>query len=211
MSKEYGGAWHAAIDVSHYIRAFHPVNAQDYFSNAKQRVHRCRKGSSIDQTDVRANRSRARTNGATQTFRRPPVAPSLSYTREASQNFSSNSNIPSPGVYVPPHLNTTHQSSLGRNGPIAESRYSKDQLLDLFRAQADSATSSKNLSDLFVGGWNPGDASTNSNGAWSKKDDLKDSAAGPEVCWDHEGKVIPLAMIDITEEEREVPHEPHLL
>ncbi|KAA6407056.1 MAG: hypothetical protein FRX48_09122 [Lasallia pustulata] len=165
-------------------------------------------GSSSNRASARADGSgdwsRARTNGATQTFRRPPVAPTLSHTREASQNFSSNSNIASPGVYVPPHLNTTHQSSLGRNGPIAESRYSKDQLLDLFRAQADSATSIKNLSDFFVGGWNPGEASTNSNGVWSKKDDHKDSAAGPEVCWDHEGKVIPLAMIDITEEEREL-------
>ena len=156
------------------------------------------------------HRSRARTNGATQTFRRPPVAPSLSHTREPSQNLSSNSSTPSSGVYVPPHLNTHHQSSFSRNGPISESRYSKDQLIDLFRAQADPATSSKNLSDLFVGGWNPGDASTTSNGAWSKKDDHKDSAAGPEVCWDHEGKVIPLGMIDITEEEREVFREPHL-
>lgn len=151
------------------------------------------------------HRSRARTNGATQTFKRPPVAPSLSHTREPSQNVTSNPSTPSSGVYVPPHLNTGHHSNFSRNGPISESRYSKDQLLDLFRAQADSATSSKNLSDFFVGGWNPGDASTNSNGTWSKKDDHKDSAAGPEVCWDHEGKVLPLGMIDITEEEKEVP------
>lgn len=104
-----------------------------------------------------------------------------------------------------------HHSSFTRNGPTAESRYSKDQLFDLFRAQADPATSSKNLSELFVGGWNPGDTSTNGNGAWSKKDDHKDSAAGPEVCWDHEGKVVPLGMIDITEEEKEVPQQPLLL
>lgn len=152
-----------------------------------------------------AHRSRARTNGATQTFRRPPVAPSLSHAREPSQGMSSNPITPSSSVYVPPHLNTNHQSNFSRNGPIAESRYSKDQLLDLFRAQADSATSNKNLSDLFVGGWNPDDASTSSNGAWSRKDDHKDSAAGPEVCWDHEGKVMPLGIIDITEEEKEVP------
>ena len=62
-----------------------------------------------------------------------------------------------------------------------------------------------------MGGWNPGDANAISNGAWSKKDDHKDSGAGPEVCWDYEGRVVPLGLVDITEEEKEVPYGLHLL
>ncbi len=42
-----------------------------------------------------------------------------------------------------------------------------------------------------------------SNGGWGKRDDMKE-AAGPDICWDHEGSVNPVAMQEMTEEEREV-------
>jgi PERQ amino acid-rich with GYF domain-containing protein len=102
-------------------------------------------------------------------------------------------------------MNANYQSSYNRNGSSSESRYSKDQLLDLFRAQEKSGISNINLSDLYVDGWNPNTTNGTSNGGWGKRDDHKD-ATGPEICWDHEGSVQPLALAELTEEEKEVAH-----
>ena len=100
-------------------------------------------------------------------------------------------------------MNSNYQSSYNRNGSSAESRYSKDQLLDLFRTQERNGFSSTNINDLFVDGWSPGVVNGTSNGGWGKRDDMKE-AAGPDICWDHEGSVNPVAMQEMTEEEREV-------
>ena len=129
------------------------------------------------------------------------MATSFSHQRDGSQTNSNT--IPSSGsVYVPPHLNSNYQSNYNRNGSSAESRYSKDQLLDLFRAQEKNASSNANLDDLYVEGWNPASANGGSSGGWGKRDDHKDG--GPEICWDHEGSVHPIGLIEMSEEEREV-------
>lgn len=148
------------------------------------------------------SRTRARTNGATQTFRRPSVATNLSQQKESSHS-NSNATPSGANVYVPPHLNTNYQSSYNRNGPSTECRYSKDQLLDLFRTQDKIGFPSTNVNDLFVDGWSPGAVNGTGNGGWGKRDDNKE-AAGPEICWDHEGSVNPIAMLEMSEEEKEV-------
>ncbi|KAL8651377.1 MAG: hypothetical protein Q9226_004731 [Calogaya cf. arnoldii] len=147
-----------------------------------------------------APRSRARANGTTTTFRRPSLATSLSHQRETSQSNTSATNQ-NAGVYVPPHMNSSYQNSYTRGAP-SETRYSKDQLLDLFRAQREDP-SSTHVSDLYVDGWHPSSANGVINGGWSRKDELKEGSAGPEMCWDHEGKVQPLALSDMTEQEKE--------
>ena len=147
------------------------------------------------------SRTRARTNGATQTFRRPSVATNLPQKDNIPPNNVSTPS--SASVYVPPHMNSNYQSSYNRNGSSAESRYSKDQLLDLFRTQERNGFPSTDVNDLFVDGWRPGAVNGTSNGGWGKRDDIKE-AAGPDICWDHEGSVNPLAMQDMTEDEREV-------
>ena len=156
--------------------------------------------------DIRVRRSR-RTNGATQTFRRPPLATNSSQHRDTAQ---SNSNNPptSAGVYVPPHLSSNYQSSYARNGASAEGRYSKDQLLEMFKAQTRSGQLGTDVSDLFVDGWNPASVKETVNGGWGRKDEQKDASAGPEICWDNEGKVQPMSLLEMTEEEKEVssPH-----
>lgn len=146
-----------------------------------------------------------RTNGATQTFRRPSLATNSSHQRDNSQ--SNSNNLPqSAGVYVPPHLNSNYQSSYARNGASAEGRYSKDQLLDMFRAQGRSGQLTQNVSDLFVDGWNPGSVNGTVNGGWDMKDDQKEASNGPEICWDQEGSVQPLSLTEMSEEERQVRH-----
>ena len=60
-----------------------------------------------------------------------------------------------------------------------------------------------NLNDLFVDGWSPSSANGTNNGGWGKRDDIKD-ISGPEICWDHEGSVHPMALAEMTEDEKEV-------
>lgn len=109
---------------------------------------------------------------------------------------------PGTGVYVPPHLNSSYQSNANRNGAATENRYSKDQLLDLFRAQDRPGQVNTNVTDLFVDGWNPMNGAN--NGGWARKDETKDPSTGPEICWDYEGGVAPLATIEMGEDEKEV-------
>ncbi|KAL6719805.1 kinesin-like protein [Lecanora helva] len=144
--------------------------------------------------------ARARTNGATQTFRRSSTTTSLSQQRDATQT-SSNPPPSSSSVYVPPHLNSNHQALYGRNGSSADYRYSKDQLLDMFRAQAKAGSFNTDLDDLLLDGWTPG-PNEGINGGWATRHDQKDTT-GPEICWDHNGNVRPMALFDMSAEERE--------
>lgn len=102
-------------------------------------------------------------------------------------------------MYIPPHLSSNTFSAL-RNG---EARYSKDQLLDLYKMQREAGSLGKNVEDYFVADWDPHTVTASVNGAWGKRDDHKTSA-GPEVCWDHGGQVEPLGLTDMTEGEKEV-------
>ena len=54
-------------------------------------------------------------------------------------------------------------------------------------------------------GWEPSAANGVLSGAWSRRDEqAKDSVPGPEVCWDRDGLVAPLGLVDMSEEEKEV-------
>lgn len=103
-------------------------------------------------------------------------------------------------------MNSNHreyQSTYNRNGVSTETRYSKDQLIDLFRTQVKNGPQNADLNDLFVDGWTPGAVNGTSNGGWGKRDDLKDSA-GPDICWDPEGTVQPMGILEFSQEEKEV-------
>ncbi|MCJ1478111.1 hypothetical protein MMC13_006787 [Lambiella insularis] len=150
--------------------------------------------------DVSGDWSRARTNGATQTFRRPSLATTNSHQRDGSQ---SNNPSTTAGVYVPPHLNSNYQQSYTRNSSMIESRYSKDQLLDLYRAQGEPGSIYKNASEHLVEGWNPGNSPAASNGSWNRRDEHKDAISGPEICWDYEGSIQPLGLSELSDEEKE--------
>ncbi|KAI9715583.1 MAG: hypothetical protein M1812_005887 [Candelaria pacifica] len=151
--------------------------------------------------------SRARTNGATQTFRRPSLATNLSHSsqhqREGLNQVSATGS--NSGVYLPPHLNSNYQANVSRSGNAADNRYSREQLLGLFKSQSESGDLSKNLSSLFIGGWDPKNTSGVNGGSWSRRDEsAREVAPGPDVCWDHEGGVQPLALFDMTEEDKEL-------
>lgn len=142
-------------------------------------------------------------NGATQTFRRPSVATNPSHNRESSQPTSGST--PTVGAYIPPHMTSSYQSSaLLRNGAAGENRYSKDQLLGFYKAQRESGALGKHVADFFIADWDPHVEAPATNGAWGRRDDQKDAPSGPEVCWDHGGHIMPLGILDMNEDEKEV-------
>jgi PERQ amino acid-rich with GYF domain-containing protein len=104
---------------------------------------------------------------------------------------------------VPPHLSSNYSSNSLRNGTVSEGRYSKDQMLGLYKEQRDGGNWGQNISEAFMGTWDPHNPSAGSNGTWGKKDE-KEGASGPEICWIHGGNIDPLGLIDMDDEERDV-------
>jgi PERQ amino acid-rich with GYF domain-containing protein len=100
-------------------------------------------------------------------------------------------------------LNSSFQSSTLRNGTISESRYTKEQLLGLYKNQREWDNWGKNVTDYFMADWNPRDGAPPA-AAWGKKDDQQKDSSGPEVCWDHAGQVQPLALVEMNEDEKDV-------
>lgn len=149
------------------------------------------------------SRARNRANGATQTFRRPSLATNVSNSREGSHVGQGNA-TPTSGVYVPPHLNTNYQVNSLRNGSVGELRYTKEQLIALYKQQRDTGAIDQNLSSVFTGGWNPLDNRESASSAWGRRDEGKEPSVGPEVCWDHSAGAEPLALTQMSDEEREV-------
>ena len=138
-----------------------------------------------------------RTNGATQTFRRPSLATNASGTSQSrdGSSLTSRNSTDNSGVYIPPH----------RNGALAEHRYSKEQLLQLFHTQHEADDLSDGLSSLFVGGWEPNATNGSSSTSWSRREDnSKDYALGADICWEREGASLPLGLNEMTEDEKDV-------
>jgi PERQ amino acid-rich with GYF domain-containing protein len=99
-----------------------------------------------------------------------------------------------PARYVPPH----------RNGTIPDTRYTREQLLDIYKAQQSAEGGLRDsLPNLVIGGWAPDTANGSSSG-WGRNDHSRDSQNGPDACWDREGNIEPLGLVDMDDEEREV-------
>lgn len=96
---------------------------------------------------------------------------------------------------MPPH----------RNGTITDTRYSKNQLLDLFRSQQEADGALRDgLPNLYVNGWEPNISNGAGPGGWSRNDQARDHAPGPDICWDRDGNVAPLGLVEMGDEEKEV-------
>ena len=106
------------------------------------------------------------------------------------------------GLYVPPHLHTGAQPS-PRNSASTGTRYSKDQLLDIFRAQTEAGGLDGQLPHILTEGWSPGASNPTVNG-WGRREETKEGQASAEVCWDYDGMVQPLGLIPFGDEEKEV-------
>lgn len=157
-----------------------------------------------DQPHTNLGTRARRTNGATQTFRRPSHAT----TPSGSAPVPTSRDAPAPqtstnsgGVYVPPH------AQAGRNGGAVEGRYSRDQLVQLFQSQRDSDSIKEGLSHLYMGSWEPQTTNGAAGASWGRKDDLgREAQSGVDQCWDRDGSIQPLHLTELTDDEREVLH-----
>lgn len=112
------------------------------------------------------------------------------------------------GVYIPPHLHSNNNSSSYlRNGVSGESRYSKDQMVDIYKAQRDSGALDRNLEQLFSGGWNPFEQRDEATSSWERRDKGREQTAGPEICWNPQVDDDPLSLLEMTDSEKEVSFE----
>lgn len=85
-----------------------------------------------------------------------------------------------------------------------DTRYSKNQLLDIYRAQEESGGLQADVSRLFVNNWNPEQSNgTNGRASWGKSGDGRDSY-GPEACWDTNGLIRPVGLEEMSEQEKVV-------
>ncbi|EMC96756.1 hypothetical protein BAUCODRAFT_34149 [Baudoinia panamericana UAMH 10762] len=137
-----------------------------------------------------------RTNGATQTFRRTSGAVPTN-SASAMANAQSDGTAPSQPAprYVPPH----------RNGTLSDMRYSKDQLLEVFKSQQSTDGGlSDGLPSLYALGWQPDMANGASTTNWARNDHSREAQHGPDVCWERDGMVEPLGLIDMDDDEREL-------
>ncbi|RMZ88150.1 hypothetical protein DV736_g4619, partial [Chaetothyriales sp. CBS 134916] len=152
--------------------------------------------------------SRNRPNGATHTFRRPSAnttsTTSVQQPRDSpfSAAVAPSTAAPSTtGVYIPPHLNSSHPSY--RNGLAADTRYTKEQLLDVFQAQKDSGQLASRVADSFVGAWDPLSDKNGLSALPSRSD--RDQFLGPEVCWRYSSSPpLPLGLVDMTDDEKQL-------
>lgn len=92
---------------------------------------------------------------------------------------------------------------MSRNLPPGDTRYSKDQLLDVFQNLQNTSALDRNLEDIFQGTWDPLNG-TNGTGTLGAGVDGKDQTPGPEVCWNYNSHPQPFGLQSMTAEEREV-------
>lgn len=96
-------------------------------------------------------------------------------------------------------VETSQPSTIFEN--VDAPRYSKEQLLDIYKAQKDTG-SSGNISQLLHSDFDPWHVNgTNGRGSWGKSSDGRDNY-GPSVCWDKEGGNEPLGLQPLSEEEK---------
>ena len=137
-----------------------------------------------------------RPNGATQTFRRPSLATSLSNSTPPRDASAGQPLTPNAGVYVPPHV-------ANRNATTTETRLSRDALLQAFQVQKDANEFADGLSPLYVAEWTPNISNGVSSAIWGRKDEHKDHPTAADVCWDRDGIQRPLGQTDMSSDEKE--------
>lgn len=141
----------------------------------------------------RARRENRSTNG-TAIFRR------TSTTSFAQSSSQADPPLPTPTAETP----TSYQPSATLEQPSDNYRYSKESLLGIYQQLKESGTLKEDASHLYAENWNPEQSSvTNGRSGWGRQADARDNH-GPEVCWNKNADTEPMALQDMTEEEKTV-------
>lgn len=112
------------------------------------------------------------------------------------------SNAP-PTELAPQH---TSEAAAAANFEVEPSRYTKEDLLDVFRAQKMGDDTSR----LFISGWDPSNINGNSGRGWGKSVE-NHIPQEPGACWDQNGDTMPMALQDYSLDEKEVKSSPFCL
>ncbi|KAL3960577.1 hypothetical protein ACCO45_005694 [Purpureocillium lilacinum] len=106
----------------------------------------------------------------------------------------------------PPSENAVQHPSIDESAaaqPViyeaGSARYSKDELLDIFRTQKLGDGPSR----LFIPGWDPSSINGSSGRAWGKSSD-NHVPQEPNLCWEQTGETLPMGVQDLTVEEKDV-------
>ncbi|PFH58073.1 hypothetical protein XA68_14209 [Ophiocordyceps unilateralis] len=133
------------------------------------------------------SRRDGRSANGTLTFRRSSNTP----TGHASNPSPSLDNaVQPPSVEDSPLPVPAHEP-----GP---SRYTKDELLDMFRSPKPIDDASR----LFMSGWNPASLNGSSARTWGRSSDSP-VPQEPGACWDHNGVTTPMGLQGFSPEEKE--------
>ncbi|KAF4507763.1 hypothetical protein G6O67_004226 [Ophiocordyceps sinensis] len=134
------------------------------------------------------SRRDGRSANGTLTFRRSSTTP----TGHASNPFPPHDNAVQPlGIDETPTVQL-------QNYELGPSRYTKDELLDMFRSQNPADDSSH----LFMSGWNPTSLNGGGSRGWGKSGD-NPVPQEPGACWDQNGDTAPMGLLDLSPEEKE--------
>jgi len=135
------------------------------------------------------SRREQRAANGTLTLRRNSQAPFTQSTQDAPPQ--------TPGAETP---GLSQQSNPYDSVPSG-GRYSKQDILDIAAARKDLGQN-KDVSALFMGGWDPDNSSTtNGRSGWGKSGDGRDNY-GPEVCWNRNGDSLPIAFEEMSDVEK---------
>ncbi len=96
------------------------------------------------------------------------------------------------------------QSQTYSSESFAESRYTKDKILEIYRSRQTPDDGNDDVSRLFVNNWDPSQANGSTARGWGKSSDTRDHTYGPEICWDQSGQVQPIGLEEMTALERTV-------
>lgn len=135
---------------------------------------------------IRARRDGRSANG-TMTFRRASTTPLGQTTQNA------------PPTELAPQPTSAEPAAAVANLEAEPSRYTKDDLLDVLRAQKIS----DDPSHLFIPGWDPSNINGSSGRGWGKSNETH-IPQEPGACWDQSGETAPMALQDYSLDEKEV-------
>ncbi|OAQ98707.1 hypothetical protein LLEC1_06661 [Akanthomyces lecanii] len=131
-----------------------------------------------------------RSANGTMTFRRASTTP-LGQTMQTA-----------PPTELAPQPTSAEPAAAAANLEAEPSRYTKDDLLDVFRAQK----MSDNPSRLFLSGWDPSNINGSSGRGWGKSNETH-IPQEPGACWDRGGETSPMALQDYSLDEKEHTNE----
>lgn len=99
-----------------------------------------------------------------------------------------------------------HVSQQGPHSTVEhpiDNRFSKEQLLDIYRSHQASDFPAKDVSSLYVNGWDPAHSNGANGRGWGKTGDGRETN-GPHICWDDNGSVPLMSLQEMTDVEKAV-------